>query len=83
MAFQSHVFENGHWVSTESTLQDVLNKPNTARPTAQTRPPPRCGILTRTVIQSSVAHWILSVRLRSPQHNDVAFVGVSRVPCSL
>ena len=41
--------------------------------------PPQCGILTRTVVESHLVNSILPVRLRSPRHNDVAFIGVSPV----
>ncbi|KAF3768013.1 hypothetical protein M406DRAFT_254924 [Cryphonectria parasitica EP155] len=76
MAFQSHVLENGQWVTRDSNLVDLLNKTSTTRGSPrQVRRAPRCGIMTRTVVQSPVAHWVLSVRLRSSQHNDVAFVG--------
>lgn len=77
MAFQSHVLENGHWVERTTNVVDILRKKTVpAKPNQQV---PQCGILTRTIVQSPVAHWVLPVRLRSSQHNDVAFVGV-RVP---
>ncbi|KAL1854374.1 hypothetical protein Daus18300_011473 [Diaporthe australafricana] len=72
--FQSQVFENGQWVTRTSNVNDVLSKPVT-KPTKQKQPPPQCGIMTRTLVDSPVAHWILPVRLRSPQHNDIAIVG--------
>lgn len=73
--FQSHVLENGQWVTRTTNVDDILSKP-AMKPTKQTRqPPPQCGIMTRTVVESPVAHWIIPVRLRSPQHNDIAFVG--------
>ncbi|KUI63102.1 hypothetical protein VP1G_10219 [Cytospora mali] len=73
--FQSHVLENGQWVTRTTNVDDILSKP-TMKPTKQIRqPPPQCGIMTRTVVESPVAHWIIPVRLRSPQHNDIAFVG--------
>lgn len=78
--FQSQVLENGQWVTRTSNVNDVLSKPAT-KPAKQKQPPPQCGIMTRTLIESPVAHWILPVRLRSPQHNDIAIVGVSTAFC--
>lgn len=79
--FQSQVLENGQWVTRTSNVNDVLSKPAT-KPAKQKQPPPQCGIMTRTLVESPVAHWILPVRLRSPQHNDIAIVGVSTWFCS-
>lgn len=39
--------------------------------------PPSCGILTRTIVESSTAQWILRAQVRSERHNDIVFVGVS------
>ncbi|RAL66115.1 hypothetical protein DID88_005786 [Monilinia fructigena] len=38
------------------------------------RPPVR-GILTQTIIQSPLVHWILPIRLRGQEYDDVAFIG--------
>ncbi|KAK7743196.1 hypothetical protein SLS53_004281 [Cytospora paraplurivora] len=77
--FQSHVLENGQWVTRMTNVDDLLSKP-TMKPAKQIRqPPPQCGIMTRTVVESPVAHWIIPVRLRSPQHNDIAFVGLHSI----
>ncbi|KAK7697896.1 hypothetical protein SLS64_013065 [Diaporthe eres] len=56
--FQSQVFENGQWVTRTSNVNDVLSKPAT-KPAKQKQPPPQCGIMTRTLVESPVAHWIL------------------------
>ena len=37
---------------------------------------PVMGLLTQTVIRSPLVHWILPVRLRNQDNNDVAFIGV-------
>lgn len=50
-------------------------------PSAQEpRESPRCGLLTKTVVESPLVNSILPVRLRSAENNDIAFVGVG-VPC--
>lgn len=77
MAFQSQVLENGEWVTRTNDLRDIINRNAATRPARDVQQAPRCGIMTRTVVQSPLAHWILSVRLRSSKHNDVAFIGVS------
>jgi hypothetical protein len=79
MAFQTNVFRDGEWVTETVNLHSVL-KSQKAGPKASTRKdpqkPPRCGLLTRTLVESALANSILPVRLRSPDHNDIAFVGV-------
>lgn len=83
MAFQSQVFENGQWITRTNNLRDIINRNTATRPTEganNIRHAPHCGIMTRTVVQSPLAHWILPVRLRSDKHKDVAFIGVSTLP---
>lgn len=76
MAFESHVLENGRWVTRTTNINDLINNKAATRPTTERQHAPQCGIMTRTLVHSPVAHWILSVRLRSSQNNDVAFIGV-------
>lgn len=79
MAFQSSVLRDGEWVTQTVNFQDAL-KASSAAPKAALDPNPEaptCGILTRTIVESPVIHWILPVWLRSRSHNDIAFVGVS------
>lgn len=79
MAFQSNVFRNGAWVTETVNVRDALRasalgqKPILGPQDEQ----PKYGILSRTVIDSPLARWILPVRLRSRRRNDVAFIGVS------
>ncbi|KAK2027677.1 thermotolerance protein [Colletotrichum zoysiae] len=78
MAFQTNVFRNGAWVTETIDLQAVLRgSTTTVAAAAPPSPPapPNCGILTRTIIESPIARWVLPARLRSAHHNDVAFVG--------
>ena len=81
MAFQTNVFRGGEWVTETVDVHAVL-KASAPKPAKKQRllKPPRCGILTRTVVESQLVNWILPVRLRSSHHNDVAFVGVSGFP---
>lgn len=84
----TNVIRNGEWVLADATLNDALNSQKTKEisgeetvPEPRPDRPPNLGILTRTVVESPVAHWMLPVRLRSAQHMDVAVIGVSsRLP---
>lgn len=79
MAFQAHVLENGQWVSRTTNIQSLLQNGNNGANAKADVPyeAPRCGIMSRTVVQSPVAHWVLAVRLRSSHNTDIAFIGVS------
>ncbi|KAK4166009.1 mono-functional DNA-alkylating methyl methanesulfonate N-term-domain-containing protein [Cladorrhinum sp. PSN259] len=76
MALQTTVFRDGAWVTETVSLQSIIKA---HAPSNQTRPTvaaaPRCGLLTKTAIESSKVNQILPVKLRSPLHNDVAFIG--------
>src|SRR5690349_10532606 len=79
MAFQSSVLRDGEWVTQTVNFQDAL-KASSTTPKVASDPSlkaPECGILSRTIIESPVVHWILPVCLRSRSHNDIAFIGVS------
>ncbi|KAK4450700.1 mono-functional DNA-alkylating methyl methanesulfonate N-term-domain-containing protein [Podospora aff. communis PSN243] len=80
-AFQTNVFRGGEWVTETVTLQAVLkagtNAPGPKKQRLQKAP--QCGVLTRTVVESPLVTSILPVRLRSPRHNDVAFIGTHNV----
>ncbi|KAM0557953.1 hypothetical protein ACHAPJ_005117 [Fusarium lateritium] len=77
MAFQSSVLRNGEWVTQTVSFQDALKASSVAPKTTSDPYPeaPACGILSRTIIESPVVHWVLPVWLRSRAHNDIAFVG--------
>ncbi len=80
MAFQTNIFRQGEWVTETVGLHDVLKANAVSRPQSQrVIKPPEWGVLTRTVIESAVHHWILLVHLRAPGRMEVAFVGVSTV----
>ncbi|KAF5638906.1 thermotolerance [Fusarium tjaetaba] len=77
MAFQSSVLRDGEWVTQTVNFQDALKASSTTAKAAEnpSLKAPECGILSRTVIESPVVHWILPVCLRSLSHNDIAFIG--------
>ncbi|KAF9784812.1 hypothetical protein IL306_007085 [Fusarium sp. DS 682] len=77
MAFQSSVLRDGEWVTQTVNFQDALKASSGAPKTASDPSPkaPECGIVSRTIIESPVVHWILPVCLRSRSHNDIAFIG--------
>ncbi|OAA54805.1 thermotolerance protein [Niveomyces insectorum RCEF 264] len=78
MALQTSVLRHGEWVTETIDLQAVLkgnSSPAAKPPQERVARLPGCGILTKTAIESPVAHWILPARLRSSQHMDVAIVG--------
>jgi hypothetical protein len=77
MAFQTNVLRNGEWVSETVDLQAALNALEPPEKTVEPDPePPVIGLLSRTIIENPIVHWILPVRLRSQNHNDIAFIGV-------
>ncbi len=79
MAFQTNVFREGEWVTETVNINDVIKGNSVAKGPKKTRllKPPRCGILTRTIVESPLINVILPVRLRTDLHNDVAFISVS------
>lgn len=80
MAFQTNIFRDGEWVTQTVDLDAALRaSASTTKLPAEAvfpsdRPP--CGILSSTVTESPLVHKILPVRIRSKNHNDVAFIGV-------
>ncbi|CAM1511135.1 Fc.00g086480.m01.CDS01 [Cosmosporella sp. VM-42] len=76
MAFQSSVLRDGQWVTETVNLQDALKASVAPKPVAIPQAePPKCAILSRTIIESPIVHWVLPVRLRSQSRNDIAFIG--------
>jgi len=82
MAFQTNILQDGQWVHQPMDAETVLQRYNEmeGEGTPALNPieiPPACGILTQTVVRSPLVRWMLPVQIRGPNHNDVAFVGVS------
>jgi hypothetical protein len=82
MAFQSSVLRDGEWVTETVSFQDALKASSSVPKAASDHhtEKPACGILSRTIIESPVVHWVLPVWLRSRSNNDLAFIGVSSFP---
>jgi hypothetical protein len=79
MAVQSNVLENGEWVTRTVEPRELFRQTSSshhARPRKQPAAPPEYGILTKTVIDSPVFHWVLPAQVRSCRNNDVAMIGV-------
>lgn len=79
MAFQTSRVRDGQWVTESVPINDFLKgniNNKAAAPEPRVDQPPNLGILTRTVIETPMIHWMLPVRLRSAQHMDVAVIGV-------
>ncbi|KAG6093599.1 hypothetical protein E4U30_004188 [Claviceps sp. LM220 group G6] len=76
MAFQTSILREGEWVTETVNLQAALEASSIQREaTTAHLNPPTCGVLSRTVVESPIVHWILPARLRSKAYNDIAFVG--------
>ena len=81
MAFETNTLINGEWTTRTLDINTVLKhfdqegKETNIRDLDIERAP-TLGLLTQTVIRSPLVHWILPARLRNPERNDVAFIGV-------
>ncbi|TWU75557.1 hypothetical protein ED733_006221 [Metarhizium rileyi] len=76
MEFQTSILRDGEWVTETVDLQAALKASTAPKSATRAHPtPPSCGILSRTIVESPIVHWILPVRLRSETQNDIAFVG--------
>ncbi|KAI9167242.1 thermotolerance protein [Paramyrothecium foliicola] len=83
MAFQTSVLRNGEWVTEMVDLQAALKASNAPKTRSEPQSnPPSCGLLTKTVVESPIVHWVLPVRLRSRNSNDIAFIGRNFVQIS-
>lgn len=83
MAFETSILQNGEWTTRTLDVNTVLRhydqKDQEASANAvEVERAPVLGLLTQTVIESPLVHWILPVKLRDSDTNDVAFIGVRR-----
>src|SRR6266536_2556468 len=81
MAFETSTLINGEWTTRTLDVDTVLRHYDQQDKEAnanilEVEKAPVLGLLTQTVIRSPLVHWILPARLRSPNNNDVAFIGV-------
>ncbi|GAP82946.1 putative thermotolerance protein [Rosellinia necatrix] len=83
-SLQTHLLVNDEWVTRFVSADELFGSPG---PRAQgaipvALPPPKYGVLTKTVIESPIIRWVHPVQLRSSRQNDVAFVGDQYVQIS-
>lgn len=85
MSLQTNVFENGRWV-TRSLDPYHVRAQNTRREEEKTaslsnspEKAPSLGLLTQTLVRSSVTKWIIPARIRHKTKNDVLFIGADCV----
>jgi len=84
MAFETNRLVDGQWITHTLDVNTVLKHYDKQDREANIRDvdiekAPALGLLTQTVVRSPLVHWILPAKLRNPERNDVAFIGV-RVP---
>ena len=81
MAFETNTLVNGEWTTRTLDINTVLKHFDQESKETNIRDldietAPTLGLLTQTVVRSPLVHWILPVRLRNRERNDVAFIGV-------
>lgn len=85
MSLQTNIFENGRWV-TRSLDPYHVRAQNTRREEEKTpslsaipAKAPTLGLLTRTLVRSSVTTSIIPARIRHKTKNDVLYIGPNHV----
>lgn len=85
MSVQTTVLENGRWVTRSVDLYHVRAR-NTGTPRKEQSQPsiklpkkPSLGILTKTLVRSSVVNRIIPARIRHKTKNDVLFISANSV----
>jgi hypothetical protein len=79
---QTGTLVGGQWMTTNVDVNTVLERHQERKQEglqAEIDVVPSLGLLTQTVISSSVIRWIFPVRIRSSEYRDVAFIGVSKL----
>src|SRR6266536_6581355 len=81
MAIAKCTLINGEWTTRTLDVDTVLRHYDQQDKEAnahvlEVEKAPVLGLLSQTVIRSPLVHWILPARLRGPNNNDVAFIGV-------
>ncbi|KAI0520793.1 mono-functional DNA-alkylating methyl methanesulfonate N-term-domain-containing protein [Xylaria bambusicola] len=77
-SLQTHVLVDDEWVTRTVTAEELIGMASHSRTkSAVPSSPkvPKCGILTKTAIESPVIRWVFPAQLRSFRYNDVALVG--------
>ena len=78
---QTGTLVDGQWMTTSVDVNTVLERYQERKQEAlltENDPIPSLGLLTQTVINSSVVRWIFPARVRGSEYRDVAFIGVSK-----
>ncbi len=79
---QSGTLIDGQWMTTNVDVNTVLERHRERKQEelqSEANKTPVFGLLTQTIIDSPVVHWILPARIRSVAEHDVAFIGVSEL----
>ncbi len=85
MSVQTTVLENGRWVTRNVDPYHVraqnteTSRKEQSQPSISLPKTPSLGILTRTVVRSSVINRIIPARIRHKTKNDVLFVSANSV----
>lgn len=78
--FQTNTFVDGVWTTRTVDADAVLRAWQDEQPVEKLDldlgKPPVYGLLSKTVVNSPVVHWILPARIRSDTKNDIVFIGV-------
>ena len=86
MSLQTNVFENGRWVTrnidpyqARARNTEPQRKEQTASSPLVLTNVPSVGLLTRTLVRSSVIKWIIPAKIRHKTKNDVLFITADSV----
>ncbi len=86
MSLQTNVFENGRWVTrnidpyqARARNTEPQRKEQTASSPVVLTNVPSIGLLTRTLVRSSVIKWIIPAKIRHKTKKDVLFITTDSV----
>ena len=86
MSLQTNVFENGRWVTrhidpyqARARNTEPRRKEQTASSPLVLTNVPSTGLLTRTLVRTSVIKWIIPAKIRHKTKNDVLFITADSV----
>jgi len=86
--FQTNTFVDGIWTTRTVDADAVIRawqeeQPEDDNLNLDLGEPPVYGLLTKTLVNSPVVHWILPARVRDEGKNDIVFIGVCKNELSL
>ena len=79
---QTGTLVNGQWTTTNVDINTVLERHMERKQDelhCEADKLPALGLLTQTVVETPIVHWIIPARIRSSEYHDVAFIGVSQL----